>query len=45
MKVRASIRPDPSKGDVLVKRQGRYYVINKKDPRRKKRQKGPAKKK
>ena len=45
MRVRASVKPDPSKGDILVKRQGRLYVINKTDPRRKQRQKGPAKKK
>jgi large subunit ribosomal protein L36 len=45
MKVRASIKADPSKGDKIVRRQGRVYVINKKDPNRKQRQKGPARKK
>jgi large subunit ribosomal protein L36 len=45
MKVRASIKADPSKGDKLVRRKGRLYVINKKDPNRKQRQKGPARKK
>lgn len=45
MKVRASIKADPAKGDVLVRRRGRIYVINKKDPNRKQRQKGPARKK
>lgn len=42
MKVRASVKADPSKGDKLVRRRGRLYVINKKDPNRKQRQKGPA---
>ncbi len=42
MRVRASVKADPSKGDKIVRRQGRLYVINKKDPRRKQRQKGPA---
>lgn len=45
MKVNASVKADPSKGDVLVRRQGRLYVVNKKDPNRKQRQKGPARKK
>ena len=45
MKIRASIKADPTKGDKLVRRKGRLYVINKKDPNRKQRQKGPAKKK
>jgi large subunit ribosomal protein L36 len=45
MKVKASIKADPSKGDKIVRRQGRVYVINKKDPNRKQRQKGPARKK
>lgn len=45
MKVKASIKADPSKGDKLVRRQGRLYITNKKDPNRKQRQKGPAKKK
>ena len=43
MKVKVSIKADPSKGDVLVRRKGRLYVINKRDPRRKQRQKGSAK--
>lgn len=45
MKTRASVKADPSKGDILVRRRGRLYVINKKDPNRKQRQKGPARKK
>jgi large subunit ribosomal protein L36 len=45
MKVRASIKADPSKGDKIVRRQGRVYVVNKTDPNRKQRQKGPARKK
>lgn len=45
MKVRASITADASKGDKIVRRRGRLYVINKKDPNRKQRQKGPARKK
>ncbi len=45
MKVRASVKADPSKGDVVVRRKGRIYVLNKKDPTRKQRQKGPARKK
>ena len=32
MKVKASIKADASKGDQLVRRRGRLYVINKKDP-------------
>lgn len=45
MKVKASVKADSSKGDILVRRCGRLYVINKKDPNRKQRQKGPARKK
>lgn len=45
MKVKASVKADPSKGDVIVRRRGRLYLINKKDPNRKMRQKGPARKK
>jgi large subunit ribosomal protein L36 len=45
MKVKASVKADPAKGDILVRRQGRLYVINKKDPNRKQRQKGPARQK
>ncbi|KPK32714.1 MAG: 50S ribosomal protein L36 [Chlamydiae bacterium SM23_39] len=40
MKVRASIKADPSKGDKMVRRRGRLYIINKRDPNRKQRQKG-----
>ena len=45
MKVKASIKADPLKGDKIVRRQGRLYIINKTNPNRKQRQKGPAKKK
>lgn len=45
MKVKASVKADPSKGDILVRRRGRLYVVNKKDPNRKQRQKGPARRK
>jgi large subunit ribosomal protein L36 len=45
MKVKASVKADPSKGDQVVRRSGRLYVLNKKDPNRKQRQKGPARKK
>ena len=45
MKVRASVKADLSKGDKIVRRKGRVYVINKIDPNRKQRQKGPARKK
>lgn len=45
MKVRASVKVVASKGDVIVRRRGRVYVLNKKDPTRKQRQKGPARKK
>ena len=45
MKVRASVKADKTKGDKIVRRKGRLYVINKKDPNRKQRQKGPALKK
>ncbi len=44
MKVRASVKADPSKGDKIVRRKGRLYVINKKDPNRKQRQSGPSRK-
>lgn len=44
MKVRASVKADPNKGDKIVRRRGRLYVINKRDPNRKQRQKGPARK-
>lgn len=42
VKQRASIKPDRSKGDKLVRRKGRLYIINKKDPNRKMRQPGRA---
>ncbi len=45
MKVGASIKADPSKGDKIVRRRGRVYVVNKRDPNRKQRQKGPGRKK
>ncbi len=45
MKVRASVKADPNKGDKAVRRRGRLYVINKRNPNRKQRQKGPARKK
>jgi large subunit ribosomal protein L36 len=45
MKVKASIKANKAKGDILVRRAGRLYVMNKKDPNRKQRQKGPARKK
>jgi large subunit ribosomal protein L36 len=45
MKVRASIKADRSKGDKIVRRKGRVYVINSTDPNRKQRQKGPGRKK
>jgi len=45
MKVRASIKADPSKGDKIVRRKGRIYVINAIDPNRKQRQKGPGRRK
>ncbi len=33
MKVGASIKADKSKGDIVVRRKGRVYVINKKGPK------------
>ncbi len=45
MKVGASIKADPSKGDKIVRRRGRIYVVNSRDPNRKQRQKGPGRKK
>lgn len=45
VKVKSSVKADPSKGDILVRRKGVLYVINRKDPRRKQRQTGPARKK
>jgi large subunit ribosomal protein L36 len=45
MKVKSSIKADPTKGDKVVRRRGRVYVINEKNPTRKQRQRGPALKK
>ena len=45
MKTKASVKADTSKGDKMVRRRGCLYVINKRDPNRKQRQKGPARKK
>lgn len=45
MKVKASVKADLSKGDKIVRRRGRVYIINDRDPNRKQRQKGPARKK
>ena len=45
MKSRSSIKADPSKGDKIVRRRGVVYIINKRDPRHKQRQSGPARKK
>jgi large subunit ribosomal protein L36 len=39
MKVRSSLKgADPKQGDVIVRRRGRVYIINKRQPRRKMRQ-------
>ncbi len=38
MKVKNSVKADKSKGDQIVRRRGRVYVINKRNPRRKRRQ-------
>jgi len=39
MKVVSSLKDvDPKKGDKIVRRKGKLYVINKKTPRRKRRQ-------
>jgi len=38
MKVRSSIKADPSKGDKIVRRRGKLFVVNKKNPRRKQKQ-------
>jgi len=45
MKVKSSVKADPSKGDKVVRRRGRIYVINKLNPKRKQRQPGSARKK
>jgi large subunit ribosomal protein L36 len=42
MKVKSSVKADPSKGDKVVRRRGVVYIINKRNPRRKQRQTGPA---
>ena len=44
MKVRVSVVANKGKGDFVVKRHGRVYVLNKTDPKRKQRQAGPIKK-
>ncbi len=44
MKSRASVKANPDKGDKIVRRRGVVYVINKKDPNRKQRQKGANRK-
>ncbi len=44
MKVKVSIKADPSKGDILIRRNGVIRIINKKDPNRKQRQKGRSRK-
>lgn len=44
MKVSASVSADPRAGDILVRRRGRLYVINKLDRNRNQRQKGRGKK-
>ncbi|MBP7774699.1 50S ribosomal protein L36 [Candidatus Woesebacteria bacterium] len=38
MKVKNSLKADTKKGDILVRRKGRLYRINKRNPRRKARQ-------
>jgi large subunit ribosomal protein L36 len=38
MKVKSSVKADKSKGDQIVRRRGRVYIINKRNPRRKRRQ-------
>ena len=38
MKVRASVKKIDLKGDIIVRRKGRQYVINKKKPKNKQRQ-------
>ncbi|TAH32009.1 50S ribosomal protein L36 [Candidatus Saccharibacteria bacterium] len=38
MHVRASVKKIDKKNDILVRRKGRLYVINKKKPRNKQRQ-------
>jgi large subunit ribosomal protein L36 len=39
MHVKSSIKADPTKGDIVVRRGHNVYVINKKDPNRKQKQK------
>ncbi len=38
MKVGSSVKANKTKGDKIVRRKGRVYLINKKEPRRKMRQ-------
>jgi ribosomal protein L36, bacterial type len=38
MKVRASVKKIDEKNDIIVRRKGRLYVINKKKPKNKQRQ-------
>jgi len=38
MKVKSSLKADPKQGDKLVRRKGKLYRINKRNPRRKARQ-------
>ncbi len=45
MKNKSSVKADPTKGDKVVRRRGRIYIINKRDPRRKQRQSGSVRKK
>ena len=45
MKVKVSVKADPSKGDILIRRFGVIRIINKKNPKRKQRQKSKSRKK
>ncbi|PIR58896.1 MAG: 50S ribosomal protein L36 [Candidatus Pacebacteria bacterium CG10_big_fil_rev_8_21_14_0_10_56_10] len=38
MKIKSSLKADKKKGDKLVRRRGRLYRVNKRNPRRKARQ-------
>jgi len=38
MKTKSSVKADPKQGDKLVRRKGRLFRINKRNPRRKLRQ-------
>lgn len=44
MKVTSSLNPNSLLGDKVVRRRGRVYIINKKNPKRKMRQAGPGRK-